>query len=199
MSVGKRSDASVPLPDVPIASNYRTIGDILLPYYLLESLEIDWTILKKEDPRIKAMEDGAKATPKSPIMTPNLCFSHPCVLSTVANLHINLGTTPYLARRPEHERAAQQLDLILKQFDLPALRNFHLSCEADVPESSLENLWNEILSVIHLQRYPCLQTVQICFAATYGSYREEGNMPVWVSLEKIPALHLDLGLTLSSL
>jgi hypothetical protein len=127
------------------------------------------------------MQDGAKATP---IMTSTLRFSHPCTLSTVANLHINLGTTPYLAKQPQRERAAQQLDLILQQFDLPALRNFHLSYEANVPEESLVDLWNGILSVIHLQRYPCLQKVQICFAATYESDREGENMPIWVSLGK---------------
>jgi hypothetical protein len=99
-AAGKRSDASVPLQDVPIASSYLTIGHILLPYYLLESLEIDWTTLNKEDPRIKAMEDGAKA---ASIMASDLPFSRPCVLSTVENLHLNIGSSPNLARWSELE------------------------------------------------------------------------------------------------
>jgi hypothetical protein len=175
-----RSDIDAPLVTTE-AVDFRGIGDILLPYYLLESLDIDWSIIKKKDPRIKAMEDCANA---KPVIRTDFRFSRPCMLSTVVNLHINLGTTPHLAKQPQRDRAAQQLDLILQQFDLPALRNFHLSYEADVAVEVLEDLWSRVVSTIHLHHWPCLQTVQICLVASYeykSSQEEAGNKSIWVS------------------
>jgi hypothetical protein len=165
------------------ATDFRGIGDILLPYHRLQNLDIDWTILDEADPRIKAMQDFANAIPN---MTSDLPFSHSCTLPTLVDLHIRLRTTSYLAQQSERERVAQQLELILQQFDLPALCNFHLSYQAEVPVASLEELWSGILSVIHLDRWLCLQTVQICFAATcqMQSSHEDGNEWSWVSSQR---------------
>lgn len=163
------------------ATRFQGIGDILLPYQNLAKLEIDWTVLDNMDPRIKAMKNFAKATP---VMTSDFPFSHPCTLPTLVDVHIKLGTTSYLAEYSEQERVAQQLDLILQQFDLPALRNFHLSYEAEVPVALLEEHWSGILSVVHCDRWPCLQTVQICVGPRYQleSFCHGANKPIWVSL-----------------
>jgi hypothetical protein len=164
------------------ATNFRGIGDILLPYYLLESLDIRWRILDNKDPRIKVMEDCANAPPV--MRADNIRFSRPCMMSTVVNLHIDLGNSGHVSNPPELQREAIQLDLILQQFDLPALRNFHLSHQTNLPVESLLQHWSGILPGIHVHHWPCLQTVQICFTASHGFRSStDGRAMLWVSLQ----------------
>lgn len=164
---------------------------MLLLYYLFEKLDIDWTFLKKRDPRLKAMRECANATP---IMRSDFRFSRPCMLSTVVDLHINLGGSSGVRVEFDCKHPGRQLDLILQQFDLPALRNFHLSHEFVGFMEKFEATWNEIVPEIHLHHWPCLQTVQIRFVASHrfkDLAGEGGEKMIWVSPQNV-ALTVDV-------
>jgi hypothetical protein len=169
---------------------FRGIGDGLHPYYILNNLYIDWEILWDDDFRIEMMEDCANAPP---VVRPDLRFSRPWMLSALVSLHIDLRDAGERTKPDKCQREAMQLDLILRQFDLPALRHFHLSHESYFRVEYLAHLWSGILSALRLYRWPCLETVLICCVARYKyskSVQEGRDKSFWVSNESLSLFYL---------
>lgn len=62
-----------------------------------------------------------------PILKSDLRCSRACTLLAVGDLHIALGSGTSLMDSPRAEMLGEQLDLVLQQFDVPALRGLHVS------------------------------------------------------------------------
>jgi hypothetical protein len=167
---------------------HQGIGDILLPYHYLTTLEIDWHLLPPDDPRLGAMLDCAN---EIPTMRYDLRCSRACTLVSVGDLHISLGSGTSLMDTPRAEMMGQQLDLILQQFDVPALRSLHFS--HDFSGGNVDMLgaqWKKLLPAIRLQYWPYLEEIQICVVAPYHLSTRDGQpdgvdavqTAIWVSL-----------------